>query len=264
MSLFPDWIQLMANLPALPKRWSIGYLHEIIKRENERITTLGKRIDAITLGQTMPELTQVAIGSGKHFNASILFLDICGFTNWPGRDHTEQRTILMVMDVFMSEMMNIIRDHGGEFEKNTGDGLMAYFGTETSSITESIHPAVEAAVVMHYINDRYISPWLVDKGLWPVRFKIGIDYGEVTIGRIGIRSMNSFVALGCTANIACRLMELIPNGGISIGDTVFWSLPQNWSQHCSALPPSTGHVYVHTNEPYPAWELRHRLADPVL
>lgn len=207
----------------------------------------------------MPSAEQVAIGGGRRLNLAVLFLDISAYTSWLSASAIEQKRILWIMDIFMAEMMNIIRDHGGIFEKNTGDGLMAYFGTETSSDEESVRPAVEAAVLMHYVNDQLISPWLTTNGLWPVTFRVGIDYGGVTIARIGIHGTNTFVAIGSPANIANRLLRQIKNG-ICIGNEVYKHLPGNWGSTCVALPAETGYFYELTGVPYPIWELRHRMA----
>lgn len=211
----------------------------------------------------MPELEQISIGTGRQFRLAVLFLDICGFSGWPNWTSEEQKTVLAIMNLFMAEMVNIVRDYGGEFEKNTGDGLMAYFGAEAATDAEKVKPAVEAATVMHYINDAQISPFLRQRGLWGVQFRVGIDIGPVTVARVGIRGQgNSKVAIGTPANIACKLMNLIPDGGVCIGDDVYRALPNNWANACTRCERNSGFIYTLTKFPYPAWSLNHRLSAP--
>ena len=250
---------LLASLLGYPKRWTRQYIEQVIARSNRRIASLSDRLEAIGQGRTMPDLEDLALNSGRRFNMAVLFLDICSFTKIPSSNYDEQTKVLALLGVFMTEMMNIVRDHDGTFEKNTGDGLMAYFGTETSSDIESVKSAVDAAVLMVYVAENLINPWLARQGLPTVRFRIGIDYGQVTIGRIGLKGTNSFVAIGSTANIANRLMELIPDGGIAIGNEVYRHLPQSWLNTVTPLPPNTGFVYVLTGAAYPAWQLNYRL-----
>jgi adenylate cyclase len=100
--------------------------------------------------------------------------------------------MLGIMNVFMAEMLSIVSDFEGTYEKNTGDGLMAYFGQERATAADRVRPAVEAAVIMHYVNDHLISPWLTNQRLKPVTFRIGIDHGPVTIARVGIRGENKY------------------------------------------------------------------------
>ena len=64
----------------------------------------------------------------------------------------------------MGEMLTVVRDCGGTFEKNTGDGLMAYFGEGARSTAEVVEPAVEAAITMHYLNDNLLNYFLNKTG----------------------------------------------------------------------------------------------------
>ena len=201
-----------ARGPDLPQNWKQRYLKSVIERANRRIDTLSNRIDGVVAGQTPPDPDNVRIGSGKHYSLAVMFLDITGFTEWPSSNSADQKRVLYVMDIFMAEMLNVIKDHGGIFEKNTGDGLMAYFGADNSPRDATVRAAVEAAVLMHFVNDQLISPWLEKNGLWKVRFRVSIDYGAATIAKLGIHSTNSFVAIGSTPNIANRLLRLVPEG----------------------------------------------------
>lgn len=254
----------MSSIPGTPSKWSKKYVSDIIERCDKRINVLGDRISGVTTGRVMPDLEQVTIGSGKHFRLAVLFLDICGFSARPNWTEEEQKQVLSMMNIFMAEMLNVVRDFGGTYEKNTGDGLMSYFGEGATNDFERIKPAVEAAVIMHYINDKLMTPWFNTKGWEPVRFRIGIDVGPTTIARVGLRgSESSIVAIGTTANIACKLMNLIPNGGICIGHEVYTNLPHNWAGTCNACQRDTGFEYRIGQRPYLAWELTHRLESPL-
>lgn len=255
---------LLASVrPRVPSKWTQRYLQQIIDRGNNRIRVLQDRINGVTTGRVMPDLEQVTIGSGKHFTLAVLFLDICGFSARPNWTNEEQKLMLATMNIFMAEMLNIVRDFGGTFEKNTGDGLMAYFGEGSLKPAERVQPAVEAAVVMHYANDNLFTPWFQQRGIEPIRFRVGIDIGPVTIARVGLRGdESSIVAIGTPANIACKLMNRIPNGGICIGNEVYANLPNNWTQACRQCDQPSGFVYVANQAPYLAWELNHRLSPP--
>lgn len=212
----------------------------------------------------MPDREDITIGSGKRFELAVLFLDVCGFSARPNWTPEEQNVVLGIMNIFMAEMLSIVNDFGGTYEKNTGDGLMAYFGENAATDADRIKPAVEAAVVMHYFNEQILTPWLTGQNVQPLSFRVGIDHGPVTIARVGIRGeMSSRVAIGTTANLASKLMNRIPNGGICIGHNVYLKLPHNWSQACRQCDQPSGFVYVATQAPYPAWELNHRLTAPI-
>lgn len=255
---------LFASLAQNPSKWTKSYYNQIVERGDKRIEVLNDRVSGITQGRVMPDLEQVTIGSGKRFTLAVLFLDICGFSSLPNWTEDEQKRVLSVMNIFMAEMLNVVRDFGGTYEKNTGDGLMAYFGDGLYPASEQVRPAAEAAVVMHAVNDLLLTPWFKSQGIKPVTFRVGIDLGPVTIARVGLRGAeSSIVAIGTPANIACKLMNRIPNGGICIGDEVYKALPHNWAGTCRQSDQPTGFVYVKTNAPYVSWELNHRLTAPV-
>jgi class 3 adenylate cyclase len=213
----------------------------------------------------MPDRDDITIGSGKRFELAVLFLDICSFSARPNWTPEEQDVVLGIMNVFMAEMLSIVHDFGGTYEKNTGDGLMAYFGEDGSTEAERVKPAVEAAVVMHYFNDQLFTPWIKGQKTQALSFRVGIDHGPVTIARVGIRGeKSSRVAIGTTANLACKLMNLIPNGGICIGHNAYRNLPNNWAQSCRQCDQPSGFIYVANGAPYAAWEMNYRLTAPTV
>lgn len=252
--------QLLGFLAALADQEKIkvktDFESAVVERMNQRINSIQERLEKTTSGRATPELEQVAINTGRQFSLSILFLDIVGFSSWPNSNHDDQKNTLAIFDLFMSEAMNLIRDLGGTFEKNTGDGLMAYFGSDVNDPGKAVHDSVLAAQRIHYFNNKHISPWLQRNFLRPINFKVGIDFGPVTVAKLGLKNTNSFVAIGTTANIACHLMDLIPSGGICIGQAVYELLPQHFKVRCTQINEYSGYVYINSKLPYPAWSMQ--------
>lgn len=250
-------------LPGNPLRFNKAYIDRVIARSNRRIEVLSDRIDGVTTGRVMPDRDDITIGSGRRFDLAIMFLDICGFSARPNWAAEDQKKMLTVMNIFMAEMLSVVHDYDGHYEKNTGDGLMAYFGENEGTPAASVKPAVEAALIMHYVNDYLVSPWLEKQGTPAIKFRTGIDYGPVTIARVGIQGeKSSRVAVGTTANIANKLMNRIPDGGVCIGNEVWKALPHNWASTCQESNENSGFVYVLSQLNYKAWILNHRLSPP--
>ena len=78
-------------------------------------------------GRVVPENDDIVIGSGRRLNLAVLFLDISAFSARQSFTEGDQATVLRVLSLFFSEMVKIAEDYGGVVEKNTGDGLFAYF-----------------------------------------------------------------------------------------------------------------------------------------
>jgi len=248
---------LSGNMPEWPAKWSSIYLNSARERLAKRADTLDGKLAASGLGRLVPEAPQITIGSGKHLHLAVLFLDICNFSDWPSSDHAEQLQVLKKLNIFMAEMLSIVRDYGGHFEKNTGDGLMAYFGGTESELETASRTACDCAAVMHAINDYVLTPWFESQSVRPVKFRVGIDAGQMTIARVGIPNLaEQRVAIGSHANIACKIMRFAPHGGICIGNNVHKYLKDSWKGTTSELPP-TGFVYVRSQIPYKAWNLNY-------
>lgn len=244
--------------------WTADYLKTIIERTNKRINQQNQKMIDVKPGRQMPEEDQVTIGSGRQMEIAVLFLDICNYSAWFNDSYESQKIVLAILNIFMAEMMNIIRDCKGEFEKNTGDGLMAYFGTEEGNPSQCVESAIEAALTMHYFNDNLLTPYMYRQGAQAaLKFRIGIDYGKVTIGKVGVPGgLNSFVAIGTTANIANKLLHVADPGDIVIGQHVKNLLPSYRQQYCRLVFQGTGFVYILDGSPYWAYRYTGRWKHP--
>ena len=56
--------------------------------------------------------------------------------------------LLAALNLFFSELVKVAEDYGGTVEKNTGDGLMAYFDERWSTV--GTPPTILFASVAHH------------------------------------------------------------------------------------------------------------------
>lgn len=225
--------------------------------QRDRVVRAARRIlegdDVPTPGRVVPGDEDLVLGTGRVLRLSVLFLDISGFSARASSTPEQQHNELQVLNLFLSEMVRVAIDYGGTIEKNTGDGLMAYFEDEPGSVVMAGQRAVAAALTMMFANETVIGPILTEMGLDPVRFRIGIDVGTVTIARLGVaRSFNANVAIGVTANIASKILVRAGPGEIVVGEEVLGDLPSSWHQYVVPHGDS-GFVYLPSNQPYPLY-----------
>jgi class 3 adenylate cyclase len=194
-------------------------------------------------GRVVPEAEDLVIGDGRRLDAAILFLDISGFSSWPSETAEEQKHVLALLNVFFTEMVRIAEDYSGTVEKNTGDGLLAYF--EDKAADEGSKRAVACALTMIDTNDRLITPVLTSQGIQPIRFRIAINHGPVTIARLGAaRRFNAIVAVGTAANVAAKMLSFAEADEIVIGEFVKLKLPWAWRvRWVQEMPGPTGWIY---------------------
>lgn len=194
-----------------------------------------RRASRITDARTMPDVTAMTIGTARRSDLAIMFVDMEGFSTLVQQNQRDLSVVLASMNVFLGQICSIVQDYGGGYEKNTGDGIMAYFGTETSDSSEMCCEAVGAARWMQYSVTSLVNPHLKAMGLPEVHCRIGIEHGNVLLARLGSRGVNSLVAIGPAANRAFRLQKHAGRNGIAIGAQVFRHLSPPLRRVCSAV-----------------------------
>jgi adenylate cyclase len=230
----------------------------------ESVKKIIGRGNHVSDGRVLPEDESLVIGEGRRLSMAVLFLDISSFSDRPSSSREEQEILLRIINLFFTEMFRIAEDYGGTVEKNTGDGLMAYFEDSSDHGEQGSKRAVAAALTMLDINSRLLNPILIREGIAPIQFRVGVDHGNVTIARVGsAKRFNSVVAVGSTANIACKMLGKAEAGEIIIGEKVLSALPAGWLKFCELKIVDSGWIYAATGKPYPFYRYIGRWVDPV-
>ena len=131
---------------------------------------------------------------------AILAADVAGYSRLTGLD--EEGTHLQLREHFCSLVDPKIVEHRGRIVKNTGDGLLAEFG----SVIEAVRCAVDVQRGMAQRNLQ-IPP---DRR---IEFRIGVNVGDIIVDRGDI--------FGDGVNIAARLEGLAEAGGVALSDDAY-------------------------------------------
>jgi len=246
------------------ERLTKSYWDEQVARVMAVRNKIIAREDSVADGRVVPEEDDLAIGTGRRLEMAVMFLDICGFSGRPSETVAEQELMLQVLNLFFTEMVKVAEDYGGVVEKNTGDGLMAYFNDNEGTPPESgCKRAVASALTMMRVNALLINPILRASRIEALKFRIGIDYGAVTIAQIGAaRRFGSLVAIGTTANVACKMLSVAEADEIIIGETVVRRLPVAWHQWCILKRTETGWIFRRSQLPYCFFTFTGRWTNP--
>jgi adenylate cyclase len=234
----------------LSKKWS-PFLYTHLKK---RITSpafklFEKRIRDISNGLTMPEISSLSVGSAKRMTSAIMFFDLQDFTASCSRNTHEK--MLLMLNIVIPVTMSIVKYWNGEIEKNTGDGIMAIFGTETRNDFLIARDAIETAMSIRYFIINEVWKRLHEENLPCLNFRMGIDMGRVLISRIGIKDNNSLTVVGNAANRASQLQQLARSNGICIGENIYRNLNPKLHDYCTeGKNDSWQWQYTRTNERY--------------
>jgi class 3 adenylate cyclase len=180
-----------------------------------------------------------------------MFLDICRFSARASETETEQDNNLRVLSFFFAELIRIIEDYGGVVEKNTGDGLMAYFTREASDAETAGHKALACALTIFHAATHKLNP-IIALELIPLDFRICIDCGFITVADVGAaRRFRGMVAIGTTANVASKMLKVAGKSEILLGENVVNEIPSDWVRQFVILKlENTGWNYVKSGALY--------------
>ncbi len=145
-----------------------------------------------------------ALSLGRQQNATILFVDIRGFTGISEQLKPEELSALL--SEFRSKVSTEVEAHFGIIDKFIGDAVMAIFGVPDAQPNDEkngIECAVSILEKMKIWNERRREALQTE-----IHVTIGVHSGNVFAGAVGTEDRMEFTVLGDTVNIAARLQEV--------------------------------------------------------
>lgn len=139
--------------------------------------------------------TGIDYGSPRFIeDAVILFSDIRDFTTRSASMSPDE--IAEQLSAYLSEIVDIIHQHGGLVDKFVGDAVMAVWGYTASE--QKAADAFKCAKEMVRVADS------MQFGGKPILIGVGLNSGEVFSGNVGNESKKQFTVLGMPVNLAAR------------------------------------------------------------
>ena len=150
---------------------------------------------------------------------TVLFADVSGFTAMA--EAMDHEIVSSVINSLWSRVDKAIRDYGGRIDKHIGDAVMALFGTPAAR-EDDPERAIRAALQVQ----TEVRKWKKEMGdsisrqqSQNIQLRIGINTGPALLGTVG--TIGEYTAIGNTVNLANRLEQAAPTGGILISHDVY-------------------------------------------
>ncbi|MCW7460888.1 adenylate/guanylate cyclase domain-containing protein [Leptospira limi] len=141
---------------------------------------------------------------GKESTVAVLFCDIANFTQISETLGPEKT--MSLLSEYHSFMLEIVFQNHGTLDKFIGDGMMVTFGTPIPSkddATNSIKAGISMIQALAAWNQKRES-----NGEKSISIRIGIHYGLVIVGNVGVEKRLEYTVIGDTVNAASRLEAL--------------------------------------------------------
>lgn len=153
---------------------------------------------------------------GEEKILTVLFTDVVGFTAIS--EKLSPAELVELLNLYTTEMSDIIMQHGGTIDKYSGDSIMAFFGAPIY-FSDHAHQACSAALAMQLKLDE-LREKSSKSGRPFFATRIGINTGKMVVGNMGSKQKFNYTVLGDAVNLASRLegANKLYNTMIIIGD----------------------------------------------
>ncbi len=152
---------------------------------------------------------------GERKQVTVLFADVKGSTELAeGLDPEEWHVIL---DRFFQILTDGVHRFEGTVNQYTGDGIMALFGAPIAHEDHGQRACYSALRLRDEVRD-YANELRVERGL-NFGVRIGLNSGEVVVGKIGDDLRMDYTAQGHTVALAQRMEALAESGRICVSES---------------------------------------------
>jgi class 3 adenylate cyclase/DNA-binding response OmpR family regulator len=214
------------------------------EQEKEQIRGLFERYVAPSVVEKLVAQPDAVALGGVRQQATILFADIRGFSNFSTRAMPE--VLVDVLNRHIAVAAEVILDEGGTLDKFLGDAVMAYFNAPLPQPDHALR-AVRAAWRICRAVDESHSQLPVASQL---QFGVGVSTGDVLVGNIGAPQMMNFTVIGDAVNMSRRLQECARGGQVLVCQQVYGLVHRYVEARPMGMVELKGHP-----QPEPAFEV---------
>ena len=176
-----------------------GVSEEFAKRKIRE--TFSKYVSPEIVTQIIEQPGLADLG-GAERKVAVMFCDIRSYSTIT--ESLAPAEIVGMLNIFLGEMTNIIRNHRGFVDKYMGDGLMACFGGPVPT-EDPAGDAITAAIEMIQALHTTVAKKLAEGGYPKFKAGVGIHYGDVVMGNIGSEHRMDYTVIGDAVNVAARV-----------------------------------------------------------
>jgi class 3 adenylate cyclase/tetratricopeptide (TPR) repeat protein len=144
---------------------------------------------------------------------TILFCDVKGSTAMG--ENLDPEDMLEIMNGAFEFLIPAVYRHEGTLAQIMGDAILAFFGAPIAH-EDDPERAIRAGLEITTEAQRYTEKLRQERGIEGFGVRVGINTGLVVVGEVGADLRVGYTAVGDTINVAARMEQNAPVGGILI------------------------------------------------
>ncbi|MBI5462085.1 MAG: HAMP domain-containing protein [Gammaproteobacteria bacterium] len=189
---------------------------EDMQRSTHMESTLSRYLSPSVAREIITGGAPVQLG-GQRVEASVLFADIVGFTGMAEGMNPEE--VANLLNRYFSHIVRACEMNQGMVDKYIGDCAMLVFGVPQADPEHSFHGIMCALAIQRLVAME--NQARERQGLAPVRFRLGLNSGEMLAGNMGSQERMEYTVVGDTVNLASRLGSAAEAGQIIVTEQIY-------------------------------------------
>ncbi|MBV1882021.1 MAG: HAMP domain-containing protein [Pseudomonadales bacterium] len=153
----------------------------------------------------------------EYVNASVLFVDIVGFTQMC--EGLEPEAVGDLLNTYYHYTLEASTFYNGTVDKFIGDGAMILFGTPEEDPEHAFHAICCAQLFLGLVDS--FNSRRQENNLPIIQFRLGLHCGEMLAGTLGTNERLQYTVVGDAVNIASRLCNQGYPGKLVISESVY-------------------------------------------
>src|SRR3989338_1956463 len=138
---------------------------------------------------------------GEEKVLTAFFSDIKGFSTFSER--LTPKELVHLLNIYLTEMTDIVLENGGTVDKFVGDAIVAFFGAPVS-YRDHAKMACYASLDMQKKSVELRERWKKE-GHPEIYTRIGLNTGPMVVGNMGTTRKMNYTIMGDAVNLASRL-----------------------------------------------------------
>jgi ABC-type oligopeptide transport system substrate-binding subunit/class 3 adenylate cyclase len=156
--------------------------------------------------------------SGERRIVTIVFSDVKGSTSMA--ENLDPEEVMEIMDGAFDVLIEPILGYEGTLARLMGDAILAFFGAPIAH-EDDPERACRAALEIIEGAKEYAQRLEQERGISGFNVRVGINTGLVVVGEVGSDLRVEYTAMGDAINLAARMEQSAPPGGILISHDTY-------------------------------------------
>ncbi len=184
------------------------------RKERDRLKELFQNYMESDLVELMVEQKKLPTLEGENLEVTAFFSDIKGFSTFSEKLKEEPRSLMRLLNRYLSVVTPELTGEGACIDKYIGDAVVALFGAPVTHKDHALRACRGALKVQKAIAA--LREDFRGEGLPDVYTRVGLNTGTMMVGNIGSAQLLDYTAIGDEMNLAARLEGANKNYGTLI------------------------------------------------